>query len=305
MGNEVMVFVPAPQLTVTIEQPTDQVEIHLHAGGQGIWQARMLRGLGASVTLCAAVGGEIGAVLTTLMAQGGVDLHTVERADSSGAYIHDRRGGSREVVADVAGEPLSRHDLDELYNLALAKGLAADVAILSAPTEPDILPPDVYRRLASDLANGETRVVADLSGENLDAVIAGNPYFVKVSHEELIKDGRADGDTEDALIAAMHRVRDEGARSVLVSRADQPALALIDDEVVEVRMPKLEATDPRGAGDSMTAGVAAVLARGGDLREALRTGAAAGAVNVTRHGLGSGRADVIEQLVDRVELISR
>ena len=56
----VMVFAPVPQLTVTIEQQSDEAELHVHPGGQGVWQARMCAGLGAGVTLCAAVGGEIG-----------------------------------------------------------------------------------------------------------------------------------------------------------------------------------------------------------------------------------------------------
>lgn len=66
--------------------------------------------------------------------------------------------------------------------------------------------------------------------------------------------------------------------------------------------PPLELADHRGAGDSMTAGVAAVLARGGDMREALHIGAAAGALNVTRHGLGTGRAEAVRELAGRVRL---
>jgi 1-phosphofructokinase len=89
---------------------------------------------------------------------------------------------------------------------------------------------------------------------------------------------------------------------VLISRAAQPALALLEDEVFEVEIPQLEAADPRGAGDSMTAGVAAVLAQDGDLPAAVRTGAAAGALNVTRHGLGTGRPDAIAGMVERVNL---
>jgi 1-phosphofructokinase len=52
----------------------------------------------------------------------------------------------------------------------------------------------------------------------------------------------------------------------------------------------------------MTAGVAAVLAQGGTLHDAVRTGAAAGALNVTRHGLGTGRIDAVQVLTERVTL---
>src|SRR6185312_3692648 len=127
-------------------------------------------------------------------------------------------------------------------------------------------------------------------------------FFLKVSHEELIRDGRARSADGPELTRAMYDLHAAGAETVVVSRADQPALALIDGELFEVRMPRLEAADPRGAGDSMTAGVAAVIASGGDIRTAIRTGAAAGALNVTRHGLGTGRLDSITGLVERVQL---
>ncbi len=42
VGGSAAVLAPTPQLTVTIERLHDRDDIHVHAGGQGIWQARML-----------------------------------------------------------------------------------------------------------------------------------------------------------------------------------------------------------------------------------------------------------------------
>ncbi|MET8363130.1 PfkB family carbohydrate kinase [Micromonospora sp. NPDC005194] len=303
MSGHVMVFAPTPQLTVTVDQPNDQPELHLHPGGQGVWQARMVLSLGVDVVLCAALGGEVGQVLEPLLVSEGVDLKVVMRDSGSGGYVHDRRGGSRQEVVDVPGDRLSRHELDELYNLALGEGLRADVSVLSGPNAPWLVPADLYRRFAADLGANGSRVVADLSGDHLGAVLDGGVFFLKVSHEELIRDGRARSGDGAELTRAMYDLHASGAETVVVSRADQPALALIDGELFEVEMPRLEAADPRGAGDSMTAGVAAVIARGGDIRTAIRTGAAAGALNVTRHGLGTGRLDSITGLVERVRLV--
>jgi len=52
----------------------------------------------------------------------------------------------------------------------------------------------------------------------------------------------------------------------------------------------------------MTAGLAVALARGLGIDDALRLATAAGALNVTRHGLATGHADAIEQLATRVEV---
>ncbi|MFI6762518.1 1-phosphofructokinase family hexose kinase [Micromonospora sp. NPDC050417] len=302
MNAHVMVFAPAPQLTVTIDQTSDEPEIHLHPGGQGVWQARMITCLGTPVVLCASLGGEIGQVLEPLLASEGVELRVVHRDSSSGGYVHDRRDGRRDEIVDVPGHPLTRHELDDLYNLTLGEGLRASVSVLSGPGDPSLAPPDVYRRLAADLGGNGSRVVADLSGEHLRAVLDSGVSFLKVSHEELLRDGLANSDTEEELTRILYELHATGAESVVVSRADEPALALVNGEVYEVHMPRLQVADPRGAGDSMTAGVASVLAAGGDLHLAIRTGAAAGALNVTRHGLGTGRPESIAGLVERVHL---
>jgi 1-phosphofructokinase len=67
-------------------------------------------------------------------------------------------------------------------------------------------------------------------------------------------------------------------------------------------LPSVESLDSRGAGDSMTAGVAAALARGEDLESAVRLAAAAGRLNVTRRGLATGTRTEIERLTKHVEV---
>ncbi|MEU4380750.1 PfkB family carbohydrate kinase [Micromonospora echinofusca] len=305
MDEQVMVFAPAPLLTVTIEQQADAVELHLHPGGQGVWQTRMIAALGTPVTLCVAVGGEVGDALRKLLVDEDVTVRVVNRQSGTGWYVHDRRDGSRAEIAEDPGAPMVRHDIDELYTVTLTEGLRAPVSVLSGPADPDVVDSDIYRRLAADLsANGGT-VVADLSGPHLAAVLEGGVAVLKVSHEELMDDGYADDDSVESLLDAGRRLQRKGAKSVLISRAGEPALALLDDgTALQVHAPPLELADHRGAGDSMTAGVAAVLARGGDLREAIRIGAAAGALNVTRHGLGTGRAEAVRELAGRVRLTS-
>jgi 1-phosphofructokinase len=298
----VMVFAPAPQLTVTIEQQHDVPELHVHPGGQGIWQTRMITSLGAEVILCAAVGGEVGRVLKPLLDFKGVTLRTIPRESGSGWYVHDRRDGKRREIAEQPGSPFTRHELDELYNLALAEGLRAGIAILSGPAHPSVIKPEVYRRLAADLKANGCRVIADLCGKHLKAVLEAGLSVVKISHEEVIADGMAKDDSERALTDVLLKLHDEGAEAVLLSRADAGALALINEEIYRVGTPKLTSTDGRGAGDSMTAGVAAILARGGQMFDAVRTGAAAGALNVTRHGLGTGHQDAVQVLTERVQL---
>ena len=300
-----MVFAPSPLLTITIEaggETAEEGEIHLHAGGQGFWIGRMLAVLGARVRLCASFGGETGQVVRTLVGGQDLDIEAVDAVGSNGAYVHDRRSGERRTVAYTRAAPLSRHEVDELYGSALVAGLESAVCVLGGPHGVGVISPETYGRLASDLRSNGRPVVADLSGELLDAALDGGVTVLKVSHEELLRDGRLGADRLDALADAMKALVESGADHVVVTRAEKPAVALIEGQLVMAVPPPFEALDPRGAGDSFTAGLAAGLARGVGLPAALRLAAAAGSLNVTRRGLATGSRDDIEAMATHVDV---
>jgi 1-phosphofructokinase len=307
MPPSVVVLAPSPLLTVTVEDRAGRPDIHVHAGGQGVWQARMISTFDVPVVLCATLGGEAGDVLEHLLPSEGVQLRAVRVDARNGGYVHDRRSDDRDPIAEAPGAPLDRHEQDALYEVVLREGIENGTAVLAGPNADQVIPASLYARLATDLSNNGCRVAADLAGERLDAVLEGGPFVLKVSHEELLADGRAESDDPAAMVKAMMRLREEGAGTIIVSRAADPALALPEDgdgeqDVVEIRVPPLQPAETRGAGDSMTAGVVASLVLGEPVHEALRIGAACGALNVVRRGLGTGGEAAIRTLAQRVEL---
>jgi 1-phosphofructokinase len=305
MSNpSLVVFAPSPLLTITVEAPgTEQQEIHLHAGGQGFWVARMASLLGARVTLCSALGGESGDVLRGLIAKEHVQLLAVGASAPNGVYIHARRAGVREEFARTSCSGLTRHEADELYGAGLAAALDARIAMLTGFDPPDILEPDIYRRLAADLRSNGVTVIADLSGSQLQAALAGGVDVLKISDEELGSLGLSPGASEHELLEALGRLRELGARAVLISRRELPALALdASGRFLKLSGPHVEPLEPRGAGDSMFAALGTSIAAGGELEDALRLAMAAGCLNATRHGLGTGRRQEIEHLSRHIEI---
>lgn len=300
--SDVVIFAPSPVLEITVEEHADDGDVHVHAGGQGVWQARMLESLGCEVRLCSVLSGETGRVLGFLLAQEGMEVVGLHRDARGGVFVNDRRvDGEKVPIIESGGDALSRHEQDELYGLTLRTGLDAALVILSGPHGSGILPADFYRRLAADLRTGGVRVVVDLAGERLDAALAGGVSVAKVSDQELLDDGRiATKDDVDQIVGAMRAIRDAGADVVVVTRAEESALLLDDGAVQEVVAPRMEVVDSAGAGDSFVGAFCSVLARGGSIADAALLGAAAGAQNVTRHGLGTGEAATIERLRELV-----
>jgi 1-phosphofructokinase len=298
----VAIFAPAPLLSIEAEPRGDGADIHLHVGGQGFWVARMVRALGADAVLCAPFGGESGRVLRALTASEAIDVRGVEIDAPNAARIEDHRSDRPTIWAESPPTPLGRHEADELYTIALGAAIEAGTCIVAGIPTRNLLGADTYRRLVADLVHNGVAVVADVCGEPLRAALAGGLPLLKVSHEELVSDGwMASGEVAD-VVAGIEALRDAGARDVVVSRADEPAIASWGDARLELRTPKLEVVEPRGAGDAMTAALGVALARGLDRDATLRLAVAAGALNVTRHGLASGHADAIEQLATKVEI---
>jgi len=300
--EEICVLAPWPIFTVTIEgNPCGDDSIYLHAGGQGFWVARMIANLGGSPILCGPFGGEPGVVIKAMAEAEGVRLRPIEARGWNGGYVHDRRGGAREVVAETQCPPLNRHEADNLYDAALTVGLRTGVAVLTGVPRAGVLPPTFFQRLARDMGANGVSVVADLGGESLRALEAG-VSFLKVSHEELIDAGYCAGPTRGEIISGLQALRATGAKNLLVSRAEEPTVALLGDRMVEVLAPCFAPLDYRGAGDSMTAALAVAQARGLGPEATLRLGAAAGAINVTRHGLGTGGMADIEAIAAQVRV---
>lgn len=296
-------FAPSPLLTITIEPGVGRAEVHLHAGGQGFWVARLAATLGVDVFLCCALGGEPGRVLRALIEVEPLTLRAVSAPTANGVYIHDRRSGSRVEVVRVQSEPLARHATDGLYGIALGAGLDADLVLITGSEPEDIVEADMYHRLAADLRRNGKRAIADLTGSPLRAALEGGVELLKISHEELVGEGYAASDSLPDLIDGARRLHAAGARHVLVSRAASPAILINATEgcaELELAGPVFEALDERGTGDSLFAATGVGLARGMSMVDAVRLGMAAGALNATRRGLGTGTRDEIERLAAHV-----
>ena len=296
----IAVFGPNPLLSVSLQRRADgSDEVHLHAAGQGVWVARMVAQLGGLPVLCGYSGGETGAVVANLLADIPGELQLVPAASSTGCYVTDRRDPSEAVLAHAPATSPSRHEVDELLSKACALAAGADALVVCNPYPAEGFPAEAYTELVADVAAAGVPVYADLSTPRLDAALAGGPELVKLNDWELAQFMVAP--VEGPLLeAAAEQLRALGAQTVVVTRGERTAFAFTPERSLEITPPLLPRGHREGCGDAMMGALAVALARGDSLESALALGAAAGAANFLRQGLGSATRDVVEQLLPRV-----
>jgi 1-phosphofructokinase len=300
----VTVFGPHPILGITIERRgADEDDIHVHPGGQGVWVARMAGEMGAHPILCGFSGGETGKLLEPLLDELPGERRLVQTAAASASWVIDRRSGERETIAQAWSDPPTRHEIDDLFSVAIASALNSEVLVVCGPVPSDSLPNEIYGRLVKDVRAHGTKVVVDLSPPRLESALEGGPDVVKADEWQLAQlTGEDTRDPEKFREAARDAI-ERGAGTVIATRGADPVLVLSrDGRAWELVPPVFAEGAAEGSGDSMVGALAAALARGLEFEDALRVGAAAGATNFLRHGLGTGSRAVVEDLVQRVEL---
>jgi 1-phosphofructokinase len=298
--SPVAVFGPDPLLSVTIESRGDRDDVHVHAAGQGVWVARMAAELGAWPILCCFSGGETGAVLAPLLDALPGERRVTATVGSTGSYVVDRRSGGRQLVAAALRPAPQRHEVDDLVAATCAAAFGSAVLVICNPYPAEGLPDEMYDTIAADVAAAGVPIMVDLSSPRVEHTLAYGPVLVKLNDWELAEYVRGPVDGQRALDAA-RRLMEAGAANVVVTRGEGPILVLPNaGEPYEIVPPRLPRGYREGCGDAMMGAIAAGWTRGMSLHDALVLGAAAGSGNFLRHGLGTGKRAVVEELAQRI-----
>ena len=278
-AGTVVVFGPSPLLEVSVEtDPRGRERVRLLPGGQAVWVSRMAATMGSAVTLCGMSGGRTGSLLQSMLEHEQFATRLVPTHASTGCFVVDQRQEPpRDLAADWALPP-SAAEIETLVATTIHEAQGADVVVVCNPMPGDALPLNVYARVVAALAARTVPVVVDLSTPRLDAALRGGPAMVKLNDWELAELVVSPVDEVGERRAAMLRLVDMGARSVIVTRGSSSVFALDHSGAgVELHPPRLGAGQAAGCGDAMTGALAAALAQGVPWRQGVVRGMAAGA----------------------------
>jgi tagatose 6-phosphate kinase len=148
------------------------------------------------------------------------------------------------------------------------------------------IPDDFYELIAAVVRRQGGRVILDTQGEPLLRALDQHP-FVKINREELCRTMQA-----STLLGAAESLLTKGASGLLVTDGAHPAHLFNDEKRWQIQPPKVDAINPVGSGDAVTAGMIFALDQGASIREAVRLGMACGTANALQ--LMCGILDVVD-----------
>lgn len=263
------------------------MRVSTHAGGPSLRAANVARLLGGDVIALGFVGGHLGALLRDCLDQQDIPhvLTPIQDETRGDFLLLDRESG---VITEIPETPPAFTDAEADKLLAsLERHLGTARCLIVADRQDSEAAAHLIARAAAKARDAGVRVIADLGGAPLGAVIAerGAAWLVRVNLKTLQKRTERSLQHDSAIFAEAHALRERGVGAVCVTLGEEGAL-LVDDAGQEWRIkpPIVSHFNPTGCGETLVGAVAAHLQKSGadgSLVEAVRYGCAAASVNVT------------------------
>lgn len=252
-------------------------------GGKGVNVSIVLQNLGISNTALGFTAGFVGEeICRRLQAQGiRTDFIPIENGNSR---INVKLKSIEGTEINGAGPEIDGERVERLMRRLETLG-AGDVLFL-AGSIPGSMPDDIYRSIMSRLEGRGVLTVVDATRELLMNVLEFHPFLIKPNHHELGEIFGVELHTRDEVVPYARRLREFGARNVLVSMAGEGAvLAAEDGSVWKEPAPKGRLVNGVGAGDSMVAGFMAGWMERQSYGHAFHMGIAAGSASAFSENL--------------------
>lgn len=265
----------------------------IYPGGKGINVSMVLKNLGYENTALGFLAGFTGDKIEQLLEEKGISTNFI-KVEKGFSRINVKLRSDEETEINGQGPVIAASDIDALYRRLdmLSDG---DILVL-AGSIPDVMPSSMYMDIMTHLKEKKLKIVVDATKDLLVNVLCHRPFLVKPNNHEL---GEIFGVTlrdKAEVVAYGRKLKEMGARNVLVSMAGDGAVLIAEDgNVFMAEAPEGELKNSVGAGDSMVAGFLAGYLESGSYADAFRMGVCCGSASAFSEELAT-RAEVLALL---------
>ena len=273
-----------------------------NAGGKGINVARVASIVGEKMTATGFLGGHAGKFISERVEARGIksDFVWCDGESRTCINIYDEVKGEQTEFLEPGFE-VTKEDCKALVDKFASILPECKVVTISGST-PKGAGPELYKDLITLAEEADKPVILDTSGKLLEECLASRPTMIKPNIDEIRALTGRPMNTRESILAAAKDLHHEGIRIVVISLGADGSLVSCDEGVFNVKVPKIDAVNTVGCGDSMIAGFAVGISRGLPIEETIRLASAVSAANAMRMETGFVVMDDVNALLPQIDI---
>lgn len=249
----------------------------IYPGGKGINVSMVLKNLGFNSTALGFTAGFTGDELRKKLKEFGISTNFIP-VKKGLTRINVKIRSDKESEINGQGPVVDNEEITVLYNI-IDQLQDEDILILGGSV-PESMSSSIYMTIMERLVSKNVRIIVDTTRDLLVNVLKYRPFLIKPNNHELGEIFGRELKSKDEIIQYAKKLKDMGARNVLVSMAGEGAIMITEkDEIFVTEAPKGKVKNSVGAGDSMVAGFIAGYLNTKDYKEAFKMGVCTGSAS--------------------------
>lgn len=272
------------------------------AGGKGLNVSRVLKQLDAEVGATGFLGGELGEFIRSeLKKECIVDLFVPISGKTRNCIAVIHEGMQTEILE--SGPVIQDEEIEHFLSNFIKILPQVDLVTISGSL-PKGVPTNFYQRIIELCSQHEKLVLLDTNEKLLDASLKGGakPYLIKPNQEELAGFLGREINSQEDLMVALEDQAFQDIEWVVVSLGSKGAMIKHQESIYNVQIPKVEAVNPVGSGDSVIAGFASGLSRKLEKTTLMRYGIAMGILNAMEEKTGYINPANIDWCMEQIKI---
>lgn len=271
-------------------------------GGKGLNVSKPASIAGAKVVATGFVGGHAGNYIESELKPFGIEsaFYHMEQESRSCINIWDTVQKKQTEFLEP-GFTVTEKDFEGFVERFSELIKEADVVAMSGSV-PKGLDGKAYQRLVAIVKAAGKKVILDTSGKLLTAGIESKPTMIKPNIDEIRMLTGSHCDDMDEIITAAEQIHANGVEVVAVSLGGDGAIVVSDEGVYRAIVPKIDAVNTVGCGDSMIAGFALGFSEGLSIADTLKKASAISAAAALREETGFFVMEDMEKIFPKVEI---
>jgi tagatose 6-phosphate kinase len=272
-------------------------------GGKGLNVSKPAAIDGADIVATGFVGGHAGAYIEDSLEPFGIKsaFYHLEAESRSCINIWDTENKVQTEFLEP-GFTVSEQDFVGFMEKFVELVERADVVTMSGSV-PKGLDGTAYQKMVKVVKAAGKKVILDTSGKLLEMGIDACPTMIKPNIDEIrMLTGKSCDNMED-IIEAAEEIHHRGVDIVAVSLGKEGSFLVNSEGVYQAKVPKINAVNTVGCGDSMIAGFAIGLSEGLSAEDLLRKASAISAAAALREETGFFVKEDMERIYPQVQII--